>query len=101
MQYLLADISVKGVFGTFVKYLSALLPILMGAATIVFIWGVIRFIAYAGNLEERKRGKNLIIWGLVGLFVIVTLWGLVYFVLNSLFGGIPNSPANWPPKFYP
>ena len=37
-----------------------------------------------GNSEELREGRNTIIYGIIGLFVIVALWGLVLLVKSEL-----------------
>jgi len=78
-----------------INILNDIVPILMVLATVVFLWGVMQFIYYADNEEKRASGKMFIIYGLIGLFVIIAMWGLVA-VLVSTFGleslGIPPGP---------
>ena len=85
--------------GTIPAILDIVIPILMVIATIVFIWGIISYILSAGSDERKKEAKNLIIWGLIGLFVIVAMWGLVT-VIGSTFGVsetvIPGAPGGLP-----
>ncbi len=54
-------------------------------ATIIFAWGVFKYIRAEG--DDKTAGREFIIWGIVGLFVMVSFWGLVSvlqhtFVLN-------------------
>lgn len=55
---------------------------LMVLATIVFIWGVIEFIAGAENETKRINGKKHIMWGLLGLFIMMAVAGLMWVILN-------------------
>jgi hypothetical protein len=74
--------------------LLLLVPILFILATIVFIWGIILYITSGGNEERRKEGRNFIIYGLIGLFVMVAVWGLVVVIADIFFpGGIPGPPG--------
>jgi len=66
---------------------SSIIPLLISVALIVFIIGVVRFIANGDNEEKRKEGRQFIIWGIVGLFVIVSVWGLVSVLQNTFFDG--------------
>jgi hypothetical protein len=77
--------------------LGIVLPTLMVIATIVFIWGIIMFITAAGSDDKRKEGKNLMIWGVIGLFVMVAMWGLVQVIGNTFGVGqdrIPRRPGD-------
>ncbi len=75
-----------------------LIPLLGAIAFLVFVYGVARFIKSAGSEKELKDSKNLLIWGIIGLFVLVTIWGIVAF-LGGEFGfgsgvGIPQVRFN-------
>lgn len=63
--------------------IQILFPILIGVATLVFIFGVIKWMANANNDEERKKGTKIIIAGLIGLFVIVSAFGIVELVQDA------------------
>ncbi|MEK7647164.1 MAG: pilin [Patescibacteria group bacterium] len=76
--------------------LNALIPLFMVIATVVFLWGVVRYITSAGEDEKVKEAKNFIMYGLIGLFVMVSVWGLVG-VLVSTFGVGGGSGGIQPP----
>lgn len=52
-------------------------PLLVVLAMVGFIWGVIQYYLNPENEEKRKKGKNFIVGGLLALFVITAMWGLV------------------------
>ena len=56
---------------------NAIIPLLMVAATVFFLWGVLQFVTSGGDDEKRKEGRDHIIYGLIGLFIMVAVWGLV------------------------
>jgi heme/copper-type cytochrome/quinol oxidase subunit 2 len=83
-----------GIIGLFTNIGLAIIPFLGAVAFLVFVWGVARFIKSAGSEKEIKDSKNLIIWGIIGLFVLITIWGIITF-LRGEFGfndkiGIPQ-----------
>lgn len=63
----------------------AIVPLLFAVAILVFIWGVVQFIANADNEEKRKQGRDFMVYGILALFVMVSVWGLVR-VLTNTFG---------------
>jgi len=77
------------------KWMGKLLPILVGAALIVFLWGLITFIGKSGDETARTEGKQRMIWGVIALFVAVTIWGLVGFISDST--GIRGGNTPQPP----
>ena len=66
-------------------------------ALVVFGWGIVRLIAAAGNQEEIKKAKGIIWWGVIGMFVLASIVGIIY-VLQKDFG-IPGGGAIVPPQF--
>lgn len=65
--------------------MDMIVPILIGLAVIAFLFGVMKFVFNAGNEDARKAGKDLMIYGIIGIVVMVSVWGLVAFV-QSTFG---------------
>lgn len=65
-------------------------PLLISISVIIFIIGVIKFISNADDSGKREEGRDFILYGLIGLFVIVSVWGLVG-VLQGTFG-LGNTP---------
>lgn len=51
--------------------IEPIISLLFVLATIVFIWGVIEMIRGADSEEARTTGKQHIIYGLLGLFIMV------------------------------
>jgi len=64
---------------------TILTPVLVAIALAVFIWGLVIFIAKSGEDKAREEGKNKMIWGIVALFVIVAVVGIVE-LLITIFG---------------
>ncbi len=59
--------------------------IIISLAVLVIIWGIFRYlIAGAADEESRKAGRNTIVWGIVGLTFIFSIWGIVNVILGSL-----------------
>lgn len=87
--------------GTFVinTINNVLVPVLFAIAFIVFLWGAFdTFILGASNDEVKERGKNLMLWGLIGFFVMVSIWGLVNILIGTVSFGNSTGPAGGAPK---
>lgn len=63
--------------------LDAVVPLLMALAIVGFIYGLIKYFLNPDSEEKRKDGKNFMLWGLVSLFVMVSIWGLVSIFSNT------------------
>ncbi|MBP9711942.1 MAG: hypothetical protein KBD55_02840 [Candidatus Pacebacteria bacterium] len=66
----------------FNEILGALLPFIIALGVLYFVWGVVSYMI-AGDEEAKTAGRDKIIYGIIGLVVIVGMWGLVRIVTNS------------------
>jgi hypothetical protein len=66
------------------QILGVVLPVLIALGVVYFAWGVISYVI-AGDEEKKAAGRNKIIYGIIGLAVIIAVWGLVG-VLTRSFG---------------
>ncbi|HEV7702495.1 MAG TPA: pilin [Candidatus Paceibacterota bacterium] len=64
--------------------LNAVIPVMISLGVVYFVWGVVQYVI-ADAEEAKKTGKDRIIYGIIGLAVIVSLWGLVN-ILVTTFG---------------
>lgn len=71
--------------------LAPIIPILVAIALLIFLWGVGQLVLSAGNPEKSASGRKFMIWGIVALFVMTSLWGLVKFVQDTFRPVIPNT----------
>ena len=68
--------------------LNKAIPVLIVLGVVYFVWGVISYVI-SSDEEAKKAGKNRMIWGIIGLVVIVGMWGLVGIVTNTF--GVSNN----------
>jgi len=56
------------------------MPVLVALALVLFMVGVVKYI-YS---EGEHKNRDLIMWSLIALFVMVSIWGILRILLNSL-----------------
>lgn len=79
---------------------GVLVPLLLALAFIVFIYGVAKsYIFSQGDEGAVEQGHKLILWGLVGFFIILSVWGLVNIVVDTF--GLNLVPAPDTPRVSP
>ena len=71
--------------------IKPLVPFLIGLAVVVFIYGVLILMFSEGG-EKKEEGKQYMLWGIIGIFVMVSVWGLVAILTSSF--GLENTPKN-------
>jgi hypothetical protein len=64
--------------------LKPLVPALIGLAVVVFIYGIL-IVMFSEGGEKKESGKMYMLWGIIGIFVMVSVWGLVS-ILKDTFG---------------
>ena len=64
---------------------SAVIPLLMSLAVVSFIWGVIQYVINSDDENKKSKGRDFMIWGILALTVMVSIWGLVA-ILGNTFG---------------
>ncbi len=65
------------------RLIDLALPIVVALGLLGFFFGLAKFIFSAGDPEKQKEGRQIMIWGVVALFVMVSVWGLVKFLGNA------------------
>lgn len=67
----------QGFVRLFLEIINLIIPVLIALSLLVFFKGLVSFIAHAGSEAEVKKGRNLIVWGLISLFVMVSIYGIL------------------------
>jgi membrane protease YdiL (CAAX protease family) len=57
--------------------MKAIVPFLFMLATAGFIYGLIKFFLNPDSKDKKEEGKKFILWGLIALFVMTAMWGIV------------------------
>ncbi|NBD74154.1 hypothetical protein GVX82_03905 [Patescibacteria group bacterium] len=70
-----------------ITVLDIFIGVIVTLALLLFFWGVALFIFNAGDDTKRAEGKKRMIWGIIALFVIFAIWGII--ALLCQITGIP------------
>ncbi|MEK7621929.1 MAG: pilin [Patescibacteria group bacterium] len=60
-----------------------LVVLIVALALIYFLLGVLKYIQSAGDDTKRKEGTTMMTYGIIALFVMVSVWGLVRVLQNT------------------
>ncbi len=73
----LTPTDLKSLIALIIDLINTATPVLAGIGVLLFFWGLAKFIRNSGDEKEHTNGKNLMIWGVVGFFVMFAVWGIV------------------------
>jgi len=83
----------RGLLSSFRDILDLIVPVVFGLAVLFFFWGTAQFIRKdVGNEKTREDGKQKILWSVIALFVMVSLYGILHYIGDAI--GIPVNTAN-------
>jgi len=74
--------------------IAAVIPSIMALTVLVIVWGIFRYIASGDEEEKREEGKKFVVYGIIGLFIMVSIWGLVNLLRGTF--QLSATPANVP-----
>lgn len=64
--------------------INPLILMIFALGLVYFLYGVMQFVINPTSEEIRKSGKNHMLWGLVGMFIMVGVFGIMRLVLNTV-----------------
>lgn len=69
--------------------------LLFSLALFFFLWGVVEYISNAESDEGRQKGQQHILWGIIGMVIMVSVFGILNIVLNTFGIDTPSTCGNW------
>jgi len=71
--------------GVVVGAVNAIVPVLVGLGVVLFLWGVLKTMTSTEDAKGKQEGKKVMIYGIISLFIIISLWGILRLAINTLF----------------
>lgn len=75
-----------GLVSRIYQLLASLVPIIVSLTLVVFLWGIFRLVQ-SNSEDSRKDAIKVITFGIIALFIMVSVWGFVAILSNTFFGG--------------
>ena len=77
--------SVKAFVGRIsTEILNPLIAIMFAVALCYFFYGVASYIWNPDSEEAREKGRVAMVWGVIGMFVMVSVFGIMEFIISSI-----------------
>lgn len=84
-----SDSTLKDIVNILLDLINPLLLLLAGLSLLIFFKGLVTFIFNSGDVKANAEGKQLMKWGIIALFVMLSFWGIIAFFSESFgFGGV-------------
>lgn len=95
--------TIAGFLAQLGRILNAAIPFIIGLAVFVIIWGIFTYIAHTAEEEKRAEARQFIVWGIIGVFFMISIWGFVNILIGTFNldkvikeGDIPKVPKLCP-----
>lgn len=86
--------SFRSIVLSFVNIINKTLPILMLLTVIFFFWGLVTFIYFSADDKRSETGKKMMVWGVIAMFVMFCIWGIVGLLVHSVGGSFQLPQIN-------
>lgn len=64
---------------------SVVVPIIFGLAFVFFVWGIVNYFFLSSESDDKRaQGRQFALWGLLGMVVLFSVWGIVRVLLSTL-----------------
>ena len=88
-------VTITDIIVTLMGLLALVVQIVFGLAFLVFLWGIYKYIR-AAEEGDKAEGRNTIMYGIIGLFVMVAVWGLVKVIGTTFNIGLSTGSGTLP-----
>lgn len=75
------------------QIVNPIIVFIFALALVYFLYGMVVFIANADNEDARDTGKKHMLWGVVGLFIMVSVYGILKIVIGTMGVSSDNIPS--------
>ncbi|MBI2482417.1 MAG: hypothetical protein HYV76_02575 [Candidatus Vogelbacteria bacterium] len=84
-----------GLLGGIDSLVATAIPILIGIAVLYFIYGLVKYVTSSED-DDKKAARSIMVYGVIVIAVMVSIWGLVGLVQTVFLGGsefaVPSAP---------
>lgn len=66
-----------GLVDSLIGILKALVPLVVALTVLVVLWAGAKMVLNSDDPQKLSEGRQILMWGIVVLFIMVSVWGLV------------------------
>lgn len=64
--------------------INPLIIFMFACAMVYFLYGLSQYILSPGNEEVHKKSKSIMLWGVIGLFIMTAVFAIMRIILNTV-----------------
>lgn len=68
------------------ELLNPLILLMFAVATLSFLWGLFKYVKGAYSDQDQDQGKSNIIWGIVGMVIMISVYGIINLIKTTIAG---------------
>ncbi len=78
------NLDFKGLIFNFIGpcFLNPIFYLILALSIVTFVYGVFQYMIQTGN--DKQQGRDQIVWGLIGIAVLSSIWGLVSIITHTI-----------------
>lgn len=82
------------ILNNFVTYIiDPAILVIFTAGFFLFVWGLVQFLVNLDKGSENQEGKQHMLWGIVGMFIMASVYGIVTLLDNTFdLGAFSSTP---------
>lgn len=66
------------------QIVNPIVELAFAVAVVVFAYGVFQLIWASEDGDQRTKGKYSVLFGLIGMFIMVSAWGIIRLISNTV-----------------
>ena len=75
-------------------FINPLILLVFTAGLVLFMWGMFQYMRSLDDSTARTNGRQHMLWGIVGMFIMVAVKGLILLTLDAFGINLSNSTYN-------
>ncbi len=64
--------------------INPIIFLLFALALVIFLYGIVQYLLNPESEEIRKKSKDHMLWGVVGIFIMIAVFGIMRIILNTV-----------------
>lgn len=77
----------RGLVNLLIGLFNQAIAVSVGLAVVFILYNIVKMLLHADNEKIRSDARTLMLYGILSLFVIVSMWGLINLLIATFFGG--------------